>query len=319
MAFVAGSNIGSDQEIKGWKFAVTSGLLGWVLDAFDFFVVVFLFDTLAARFHVSEGVGRLHADVDPGDAAGGSAIFRRTGRQIWPQAPIDVLRTVLLPVHGIDRAGADLLGVRSLSRAIWHWHGRLLGHRRFLRDGEFAASLSRSALRHDAGGISDGLSAGFGRDADHCSRLWVEGGVLCGRSGRTACHWADAIRAGVRSMEAASASVDETIFTALLHHKGMFLYLLLMMSVLLVPVAWHAGSVSRLPQVGPRHRGEDGARDEGAYTAFQLSTTLARSWARSFSGIYRKGGAAEGDHAGAGGFAAVDSGLGVRRLRSECW
>ena len=54
MAFVTGSNIGSDQEIKGWKFAVTSGLLGWVLDAFDFFVVVFLFDTLAARFHVSK-------------------------------------------------------------------------------------------------------------------------------------------------------------------------------------------------------------------------------------------------------------------------
>ncbi len=40
--------------MKGWKFAVGSGILGWVLDAFDFFVVVFLFDTLADHFHVSK-------------------------------------------------------------------------------------------------------------------------------------------------------------------------------------------------------------------------------------------------------------------------
>src|ERR1700692_2321974 len=36
----------------GWRFAVASGILGWVLDAFDFFVVVFLFDTLATRLSV---------------------------------------------------------------------------------------------------------------------------------------------------------------------------------------------------------------------------------------------------------------------------
>ena len=38
----------------GWPFAVASGVLGWVLDAFDFFVLVFLFDTLALRFHTSK-------------------------------------------------------------------------------------------------------------------------------------------------------------------------------------------------------------------------------------------------------------------------
>lgn len=39
---------------KGWQFAVASSLLGWVLDAFDFFVVVFLFDSLASNFHVQK-------------------------------------------------------------------------------------------------------------------------------------------------------------------------------------------------------------------------------------------------------------------------
>jgi SHS family lactate transporter-like MFS transporter len=37
-----------------WQFAACSGILGWVLDAFDFFVIIFLFDTLAARFHISK-------------------------------------------------------------------------------------------------------------------------------------------------------------------------------------------------------------------------------------------------------------------------
>jgi len=32
--------------------AVTASFLGWTLDAFDFFVIVFLVDTLAAQFHV---------------------------------------------------------------------------------------------------------------------------------------------------------------------------------------------------------------------------------------------------------------------------
>ncbi len=35
--------------------AVTASFLGWTLDAFDFFVVVFLIDTLATRFQVSKG------------------------------------------------------------------------------------------------------------------------------------------------------------------------------------------------------------------------------------------------------------------------
>lgn len=38
----------------GWHFAVASGILGWILDAFDFFVVTFLLGTLATRYGVSK-------------------------------------------------------------------------------------------------------------------------------------------------------------------------------------------------------------------------------------------------------------------------
>ena len=53
MATATGTDT-SDRVMRGWQFAVGSSILGWVLDAFDFFVVVFLFDTLAERFHVSK-------------------------------------------------------------------------------------------------------------------------------------------------------------------------------------------------------------------------------------------------------------------------
>ncbi len=39
---------------RRWGFSVGCGTLGWILDAYDFFVLVFLYDTLAARFAVSK-------------------------------------------------------------------------------------------------------------------------------------------------------------------------------------------------------------------------------------------------------------------------
>jgi SHS family lactate transporter-like MFS transporter len=42
------------QSSRPWH-SVTAGFLGWMLDAFDFFVLVFLVETLAKQFHVSKG------------------------------------------------------------------------------------------------------------------------------------------------------------------------------------------------------------------------------------------------------------------------
>ncbi len=44
----------SRTDSPGWQFAVAASILGWILDAFNFFVVVFLFEPLAADFHVSK-------------------------------------------------------------------------------------------------------------------------------------------------------------------------------------------------------------------------------------------------------------------------
>jgi len=51
--FWCGRMMGKNPEAKGnAKHAVLAGFLGWTLDAFDFFVVVFLLDTLAHQFGV---------------------------------------------------------------------------------------------------------------------------------------------------------------------------------------------------------------------------------------------------------------------------
>jgi SHS family lactate transporter-like MFS transporter len=42
------------QPAPRWQFAVTSGILGWVLDAYYFFILIFLVDALAAKFGVSK-------------------------------------------------------------------------------------------------------------------------------------------------------------------------------------------------------------------------------------------------------------------------
>ncbi len=66
--------------------AVAASFLGWTLDAFDYFVVVFLVDTLAREFHVGKGsivltltatlavrpLGRSFSDCSPIVTGGGS-------------------------------------------------------------------------------------------------------------------------------------------------------------------------------------------------------------------------------------------------------
>ncbi|HEY8714028.1 MAG TPA: MFS transporter, partial [Candidatus Acidoferrum sp.] len=45
---------GSTLPHKGRGYAIAAGILGWTLDAFDFFVVVFMVDNLATHFQVGK-------------------------------------------------------------------------------------------------------------------------------------------------------------------------------------------------------------------------------------------------------------------------
>ena len=54
MPSIAADSLPLCADSPGWRFAVAASVLGWVLDAFNFFVVVFLFEPLAAALHVSK-------------------------------------------------------------------------------------------------------------------------------------------------------------------------------------------------------------------------------------------------------------------------
>ena len=53
-SLVSGPAEAHPQLSPNWQYGVASGILGWILDAFDFFVVIFLVDTLAANFHTDK-------------------------------------------------------------------------------------------------------------------------------------------------------------------------------------------------------------------------------------------------------------------------
>ncbi len=233
MTLATGPDADVGQETKGWKFAVASGILGWVLDAFDFFVVVFLFDTLANHFHVSKVsvvyTLTLTLAMRPLGALFFGALADRFGRKrplifcVLYFSLITVLTGPLSKLHFLCH----------LPRVIWHRHGRILGRRRIVCHGEFSAPVPGRALGHDPGRLSDGLSAGVGGDADACARFGWRSVFFVGAPVAVLIV---ALTLFAPESEAwkqhRPASIGD-IRASLLQHKGMFLYLLLMMSVLL--------------------------------------------------------------------------------------
>ena len=50
----AADELASPPMQPGWGFAVSSGILGWILDAFTFFILIFVVDALAGRFRIDK-------------------------------------------------------------------------------------------------------------------------------------------------------------------------------------------------------------------------------------------------------------------------
>jgi len=77
------------QRRAGSHHAVLAGFLGWTLDAFDFFVIVFLYDTLAKQFGVSKTSDHFHDHGHAGVAARWRIRVRIAGRPVRPAHSAD--------------------------------------------------------------------------------------------------------------------------------------------------------------------------------------------------------------------------------------
>jgi MFS transporter, SHS family, lactate transporter len=145
--------------------AVSASFLGWTLDAFDFFVVVFLYDVLAAQFHVSKALIIATTTATLATRPIGAVVFGiladRYGRRVPLMAnviffsvvellcgfaPSYAFFLVLRTLYGIGMGGEWGVGASlAMESAPPRWRGMLSG---FLQSGySFGYLLAAIASR----------------------------------------------------------------------------------------------------------------------------------------------------------------------------
>lgn len=136
-----------EQRTRGWGFAVSSGILGWVLDAYDFFVLVFLVDVLARHFHVDKSAIvwtiSITLAMRPVGALLLGSLADRFGRRrpllfcviyfsivtaLTPFAPNYTVFLLLRALYGIGMGGYWGIGASLVMESTpRHWRGLLSG------------------------------------------------------------------------------------------------------------------------------------------------------------------------------------------------
>lgn len=223
---------GIEQRTPRWQFAVFSGILGWVLDAFDFFVLIFLVDVLARHFHVEKRAIiwtiSITLAMRPVGALLLGTLADRFGRRrplilcvfyfsiitaLTPFAPNYTLFVVLRALYGIGMGGYWGVGASLVMESTpRRWRGLLSG----IMQGGYPLGylLAAVALRM--------IEPRFGWQA-----MFLAGLALALVIGLLI----------LPSPESAAWQINQLpsvarIFRTLLNHKKIFAYLLLVMSVM---------------------------------------------------------------------------------------
>ena len=233
MAFATGTDASTDPVTHGWTLAVSSSVLGWVLDAFDFFVVVFLFDTLADRFHVSKAAVVYTLTLTLAMRPIGAFLFGALADRFGRRRPLIVcvlhfslftVLTGLAPNYLIFVACRALYGIGM--GGFW---------------GIGAAFAMESSPRRFRGALSGVIQAGYPMGYLLAS---VAMQTLAPTLGWRSVFFVGApvalliVALTLFAPESAAwnqhrPATTGQIFRSLFDHRGMFLYLLLMMTVLL--------------------------------------------------------------------------------------
>jgi len=233
MAFVSGTETRIDRAAKGWQFAVGSGILGWVLDAFDFFIVVFLFDTLAERFHVSKASVVYTLTLTLAMRPLGALFFGTLADRFGRKRPL-ILCVLYFSLCTVLTGLAPNYSIFVLCRALYGMGmGGYWG---------IGASYAMECSPHRFRGVLSGMiQAGYPMGYLLAS---VAMQTLAPAIGWRSVFFVGAPVAMLIAFLTLLAPESEAwkqhrpaslrpIFGSLLEHKGMFLYLLLMMSLLL--------------------------------------------------------------------------------------
>ena len=145
------------------KKTVLASFLGWMLDAFDFFLLVFVLGDIAKEFSVEVSSVAYALFLTLAMRFVGAFIFGRLGDR-FGRKPILMLDIVSYSVVGALAAFAPTLWMfLALGRFVRHRDGRRVGPRQFARNGIDSAAGARHGFRHSAMRLSHRLSARLGR------------------------------------------------------------------------------------------------------------------------------------------------------------
>jgi MFS transporter, SHS family, lactate transporter len=222
-----------ETSTKGWQLAVTSGILGWLLDAFDFFILIFLFDSVAANYHVGKDAVvytlTLTLAMRPVGALAFGALADRYGRK-WPLIACVLYFSSMTFVSGL----APTFSLFVVARALYG-----LGMGGYWGIG--ASYAMESAPRRLRGFLSGVMQSGYpmgylcaalavqGVTLQHGWRIFFFLGAPVALLVAVLTWFAPESKAwGVQNV----GSIRE-ILTAMLRHGRLFVYLLVLMSVML--------------------------------------------------------------------------------------
>lgn len=221
-----------DQNTPGWQFAVASGILGWILDAFDFFVVVFLITELMGKFQVTKGAIAWSITLTLAMRPVGALIFGsladKFGRKRPLMACVIYFSTITI-LSGLAPNYTIFLVLRGL-------YGIGMGG----YWGIGASYSMESAPRHRRGFFSGMMQAGY-PFGQLCAALAMQFIPL--HFGWQAMFYVGSVVAAmivvltIFAPESDAWKLNKTpalgsMFKTLLHHLPVFMYLLLLMTVM---------------------------------------------------------------------------------------
>jgi SHS family lactate transporter-like MFS transporter len=140
------------EALSGWtpaqRHVVLASYLGWTLDAFDFFLLVFMFKAIRAEFAAPEGVTELAATLTLGARPIGALLFGRAADR-WGRRPTLMVNVVLYSLLDFVSGFSPNITTLLILRALF---GVAMG-------GEWGvgASLTMESIPPKARGLVSGL------------------------------------------------------------------------------------------------------------------------------------------------------------------
>ena len=148
------------------RHVVAAAYLGWTLDAFDFFIMVFVLRNIAQTFATTITVVTIAITLTLAMRALGAWIFGRLADR-FGRRPTLMANILMYSVLELATAFSPNLTVFIASPGVVrHCDGRGVGRRRFSHHGVHSRSLARSGLRPAAGRLSQRLLTGHDRLLD---------------------------------------------------------------------------------------------------------------------------------------------------------